>query len=146
VTIPANKLVVLDTNVLVHLLRDNATGKKIESEFRLSSRAERPLLCSIVEGEILGLAQAWNWGSARFARMYEQLNQLVRVSAGEPEVIKAYGELFANQRKKGLLVGENDLWIASTAKTVGATIITCDTDFQSLDPREVDYRYVSPVG
>ena len=30
-------------------------------------------------------------------------------------------------------VGENDLWIAATALALGATLVTRDTDFQSVD-------------
>jgi tRNA(fMet)-specific endonuclease VapC len=144
VTIPANKLVLPDTNVLAHLLRNNATGKKIDTELALSTRPERPLLCSVVEGELLGVVEKLGWGPAKLAALHALLSQLVRVSSGEVEVVRAYAQLYANQRKKGLPIGENDLWIAATAKAVGAMVITCDSDFQKIDPSEVEYLYIAP--
>ena len=37
-------LVLLDTSVLVHLARQDATGRWVESEYSLTTRAERPLI------------------------------------------------------------------------------------------------------
>lgn len=31
--------------------------------------------------------------------------------------------------------GENDLWIAATAKATGAVLLTCDDDFAWMSPR-----------
>ncbi len=59
--IPEGSLVVLDTNVLVHLLRNKATGQRIEKKYNLSQRRERPLICIVTVGEIMSLARLGNW-------------------------------------------------------------------------------------
>jgi tRNA(fMet)-specific endonuclease VapC len=97
------------------------------------------LLSSIVEGELRGLAEGWNWGPTKLQNLELTLNELVRVSAGEPEVIAAYGKLYAHQHKIGKKVGENDLWIAATANAVNGTVLTCDGDFLNFDPTDVKY-------
>jgi tRNA(fMet)-specific endonuclease VapC len=134
-----NQLLLLDTNVLVHLLRNKSTGQAIEAKFALSTRPERPLLSSIVEGEIRGLAVFWGWGPTRIAKLEQLLSELVRVSAGEPEVVKSYGFLFAHQTKIGKKVGENDLWIAATAAAINGSVLTCDGDFLKFDRTLVNY-------
>jgi predicted nucleic acid-binding protein len=120
-------------------LRNKSTGQAIESKFALSTRPERPLLSSIVEGELRGLAAYWGWGPAKIAKLEQTLSELVRVSAGAPEIVKAYGVLYAHQTKIGKKVGENDLWLAATAAAVNGTVLTCDSDFLRLDPAMVSY-------
>jgi tRNA(fMet)-specific endonuclease VapC len=140
-TIDPSRLVILDTNVLVHLLRNKATGQALEAKFNLSARAERPLLSSVVERELRGLAGLWDWGPARIAKLEQTMSQLVRVSAGEPEVVKCYARLYAQQAKLGQKVGENDLWVAATAIAIDAIVLTCDSDFLKFDPALVKYVY-----
>lgn len=136
-------LLVLDTNVLVHLLRNNALGQAIEKTYSLTTRLERPLLSSIVEGELRGLAESWNWGSTKIQKLETTLNELVRISAGEPEIVATYGKLYAHQSKIGKKVGENDLWIGATAAAINGTVITCDTDFLNFDRTMVSYIHFS---
>ncbi|XYH97447.1 hypothetical protein ACMHYB_58460 [Sorangium sp. So ce1128] len=50
-------LVLLDTVVVLYLVRGNDTGKGIDAAIRLSARAERPLISIITVGEALGFAQ-----------------------------------------------------------------------------------------
>ena len=140
----SSALIILDTNVLVHLLRNKAAGQAIEQKFHLRRRPERPIPSSIVEGELRGLAALWNWDPAKIAELEESLSQLVRVSAGEPEVVRSYSVLFAHQTNTGKKVGENDLWIAATAQAIGGVVLTCDTDFLSIDDHLVSRVYFDP--
>ena len=86
----SHTLVLLDTNVLVHLARQDATGVWIEDQFALTARADRPLISTIAEGEILGFARQRNWGATRMADLTRLLGEVVRVDAGLPEVVDAY--------------------------------------------------------
>jgi tRNA(fMet)-specific endonuclease VapC len=95
----------------------------------------------VVEGELRGLADWWGWGPARIAKLEQILSQLVRVSAGELEVVKCYGRLYAQQTKLGKKVGENDLWIAATATAIDGVVLTCDSDFLKFDPTLVKCVY-----
>ena len=60
-SITPGRLILLDTSVLVHIARDDSTGKAIEDKYGLTQRAERPLISSITKGEIFSLALLWNW-------------------------------------------------------------------------------------
>lgn len=130
-SIPSGQLIVLDTNVLVDVLRNNAYGQKINKEFGLTSRPERPLFSTITEGEILGLAKApkWKWGQKKLDALQDLLDQLVRIEAGLPDVVATYSDLYAVSFATGNPTGENDLWIAATAKATNAVLITRDKDF-----------------
>jgi predicted nucleic acid-binding protein len=41
--------------------------------------------------------------------------------------------LKVTQQRLGLSLDENDLWIASTALAIGATLVSSDRDFQSVE-------------
>jgi hypothetical protein len=89
VNLPSHVLVLLDTSVLVHLARQDATGRWIENQYALTARAERPLISTMSEGEILGFARHRNWGASRMGDLTRLLGGLVRVEAGLPEVVNA---------------------------------------------------------
>lgn len=78
--------------MLVNLARGNDIGRKLDARFGLSFRPERPLLCSVVEGEMLGLAASWGWGKAKVSALQGLFAQLVQFSAGHPAVVTAYAE------------------------------------------------------
>jgi tRNA(fMet)-specific endonuclease VapC len=47
-------------------------------------------------------------------------------------VAYAYGRLKADLESNGLILGENDLWIAATAQSLGAVLVTKDQDFRHV--------------
>ncbi len=140
--VSSSQLAVLDTTVVVHLARNDATGQAIEAQHSFTSRPDRPLLSTIVEGEMLALAYGWNWGDKKIAALRKLLSELVRVDAGMPEIVEAYAELHAEARRTGKSCGENDLWIAATAKAAHATLFTCDKDFNWMHPDHVAVSYM----
>ena len=142
-SIAADRLILLDTGVLIHLARKDPTGKAVEEEHELSTRPDRPLLSSVVEGEVLGFALWRGWGPARMRGLSVLFDRLARVDARPPEIVRAYAELFAMGRRSGKPCGQNDLWIAATAKVVNAVLLTCDRDFDWLHPEHVEVCYVS---
>ncbi|MGO9471610.1 MAG: type II toxin-antitoxin system VapC family toxin [Isosphaeraceae bacterium] len=123
-TLPSHALVLLDTSVLVHLARQDTTGVWIENQFALSARADRPLISTVTEGEILGLARQRNWGDTKVAALTRLLAEIVRVEAGLPEVVDAYADLTVLDVRGGHNTKDNDLWIAATAKATGAVLLT----------------------
>lgn len=138
---PSNPLVVLDTSVLVHLLRQDATGAAIEQELGLAARTERPLVSVVTEGELRALAILWHWGEGKVGALGALLDQLVLVELGHAPLVQAYAELYAAATRLGQPRGENDLWIAATAKAAKAELVTCDTDFGWLGDYQVLVHY-----
>ena len=141
-SIAPERLILLDTGVLIHLARKDPTGKAVEEEHGLSTRSERPLLSSVVEGEVLGFALWRNWGPARMRGLSALFDRLARVDTRHAEIVRAYAELFAIGRRSGKPCGQNDLWIAATAKLTNAVVLTCDRDFDWLHPEHVEVCYV----
>ena len=133
-SIGSDDLIAIDTNTLVHWVRQDATGRYLLQQYGLDQRAERPVLPSVVEGEIRGLARCWNWGDARFKRLDEILAELVRVNAGLPGIVEAYADLYYEDQRGGQNTGENDLWIAATARATQAVLLTLDQDFSWMNP------------
>ena len=140
--IPPGRLILLDTNVIVHLARNDATGNSIENTYHLIERSDRPLISTITEGELLGYAKYNKWGKKNVEELHDIINELVRVESSHPEIIEMYAELYSEGRSKGKPCGENDLWIAATAKALDATLITCDKDFDWLHPQYITRIYI----
>ena len=141
-SIGGNDLIAIDTNALVHWVRQDSTGQQLLEQYALDQRAERPVLSTVVEGEIRGLARCWKWGAAKLRRLDEILAELVRVDAGHADIVQAYADLYFEDQAGGHNTGENDLWIAATAKVTGAVLLTGDSDFNWLRPRFIKVEYV----
>lgn len=60
-------------------------------------------------------------------------NPVVEVLPVDPSVAELYAELTVAQRKAGRPVPANDLWIAATAIRHGATVLTYDAHFGSIE-------------
>lgn len=54
------------------------------------------------------------------------------------EVADCYAELKVARERSGRVVDDNDLWIASTAMTLGATLVTRDSDFQGIEGLKIE--------
>ena len=144
-TLRPDDLISLDTNVLVHWIRQNDTGIQLRDTYRLHERADRPIYSTIVEGEIRALAKIWNWGSHKLTSLDEILAELVRVDAGLPDVVKAYAEIYAVDQAGSHNTGQNDMWIAATTKAAGAVLLTCDDDCVWMTPQLVVVEHVATV-
>ncbi len=116
--------------------------KKLKIAFK--SRAEQ--YCStITEGEILGFARQRNWRATRMADLTRLLGEVVRVDAGLPEVVDAYADLTVLDLHGGHNTKDNDLWIAATVKATGAVLLTCDHDFDWLNPAIITVYWIAQV-
>ncbi len=144
-TLRPDDLISLDTNVLVHWIRQNDTGIQLRDTYRLHERTDRPIYSTVVEGELRALASVWNWGSGKLELLEELLEELVRVDAGLPDVVKAYAEIYAADQAGGHNTGQNDMWIAATTKAASAVLLTCDDDCVWMNPGLVAVEYVPTV-
>ena len=55
----------LDTNILLHLIRGKSTGVYIDATFQLRQQLYTPLICVVTHGEIWSLARENGWGQAK---------------------------------------------------------------------------------
>lgn len=136
---PAEDLL-LDTNVVVDLIRDNETGRRINAATGLSTRVHKPLLSVVSIAEAMSLAEYWGWGAAKRDSLSKLFQELVVLDTRNPVVLERYAEIQNFAWKSGKAFGNNDVWIAATAAATGATLITCDKDFLPLDPKFTKVR------
>lgn len=138
-------LYLLDTNILVHLCRNDRIGLEVASRYQLSELVLRPAICVVTIGELYSFARLRNWGEEKLKKMTDLLEQLVAVDIGTEEVLRAYAELeYASQRLSGTSrnMGKNDLWIAAVARVSGGILLTTDKDFDHLHPKWINVEYV----
>lgn len=129
---PASSLILLDTNIILHLLRASVLGDKVATEHSLRGRSERPLISIVSVGEALAFAKKRGWGAPKVAQLREQLHQLVIVDINTADVLEHYASLDAFCESHGRALGKNDLWIAATAAAADALLLTTDKDFDPL--------------
>lgn len=143
--IPPDKLVLLDTGILVELARGKKAGQLIDERYQLRRRSERPLICVVTGGEILALARIWNWGTEKVARLHDLLRELVIVDINGKKVLEKYGEIQAYVKQNGIVLGDNDVWIATAASLADAVLLTEDKDYDSLHGRFLTREFVDPA-
>ncbi|HEX8392812.1 MAG TPA: PIN domain-containing protein [Longimicrobium sp.] len=136
--IPPGALILLDTNVLVQLVRGNAAGKRIDSDYGLGVRPDRPLISLVTVGEAKSLALKFGWSQSKRNDLDGLLRQLVVVNinaAGIPDMYAEIDHYSERVVKPARPMGKNDLWIGATAAAVGAWLMTSDKDFDHLSPK-----------
>jgi tRNA(fMet)-specific endonuclease VapC len=144
----SQRVYLLDTSVILPLVRGNALGKHIDQRFGLQASAQRPFVSVVSLGEVRVLAKRNDWGEAKLRSLSNALDNLVVVDINHPSVIDAYVELdlVSQSHSDGARnMGKNDLWIAACAKAAGATLLTTDSDFDHLIPDHLDGEVIDPA-
>jgi tRNA(fMet)-specific endonuclease VapC len=132
----------LDTNVLLHLVRGKVLGTAIEARFQLKAQANKPLLCVVTYGEIWAIARRNQWGDEKRRVLQAAIDELVMVSIADDDVVGAYVDIQLFTEKQGRPMGQNDLWIAAASKAAGAHLLACDKDFDHLYGKQIDGEYI----
>jgi tRNA(fMet)-specific endonuclease VapC len=126
-------LYLLDTNILVHAARRDATWERIKEQYDPFMREPSPVYSFVSDGELRSLAKQWNWGEDKVEQMEYVLQYFLRVTLENNTIVEAYATLDAFSRVKGIKMGKNDLWIAASAYCLNAVLLTEDTDFDHLN-------------
>jgi predicted nucleic acid-binding protein len=112
--------------------------------FGLRAHTEKPLISIVTVGECHAFAAYRGWGAEKRAALDALLHELVIVDLNHGGVLRAYADIDAYLTKNGKTVGDNDVWIAATARAAGASLLTTDKDFEPLDPKFIRHHYISP--
>jgi predicted nucleic acid-binding protein len=142
-----DQLFLLDTSVIIHLVRGAEVGQRILRSHDLIHCQPRPLVSVVSLAEVRVMAEMNQWGEVKRQILERTLQSLVVVDINHPLVIDAYVHiaLLARQHPKGARqMGNNDLWIAACAAAAGAFLLTTDDDFRHLIPAQV-HGVVIPV-
>jgi predicted nucleic acid-binding protein len=136
----------LDTCVLVHLIRQDETGLAIGNYFDLWNSERSELNVSVVTvGELLSLPEQWDWGAMNRKIMNRTLNRVYVIDIHNEDVLRLYGNVDAHSIRIGKKMGENDVWIAACATVQGLTLLSIDGDFTHLNPAYLTLVHIDPA-
>lgn len=137
VPIAQKQLFLLDTSVIIHLVRGQNVADRILGRYDLIHCQPRPLVSVVSLAEVRVMAEERQWGERKRQSLTKTLQSLVVVDIHHPLVIDAYVriDLHARQHPKGARrMGKNDLWIAACASAADAFLLSTDHDFEHLIP------------
>jgi len=138
-------LYLLDTNVLVAAVRQNALYGRIEQQYQLQGGPDRPFCCIVTHGEILSLARQFGWGSDKLTQLGHILTTVVSwIDISRPSLVEAYAEIDVYSASVKRTMGKNDIWIAAAAAVTSLPLLTTDRDFLHLDPTFLTCEYIDP--
>lgn len=110
----------LDTNICIYIAKHNPPSVRVRFEQVPSGE----LALSVVTlGELRFGAEKSQRREAALG-VIQALTQRVTVAPLAPEAGLHYGEVRAHLQKQGLVIGNNDLWLAAHARSQGWTLVT----------------------
>ena len=136
---------ILDSNILLHYIRESPLAEVIEARYALTTADPAPLVSVVSEGELRALALRLAWGAAKRQRMEGLLSYFTVIPLPFADVVKTYAEIDDYSRRKGVTMGKNDIWIAATASVTGSRLLTSDKDFDHLDGVYLGRDWMDPV-
>ncbi len=124
-------LYLLDTNAFSDLM---AEDPKIHGHASSLGPADRIGICPVVRGEVLYGIKRLPEGR-RHDELQRKATRLFETVQCDPVPVAAadhYADLKVSRERAGLVLDENDLWIAATALALEATLVTRDSDLQRI--------------
>lgn len=135
----------LDTNILVHCVRDDDLWAEIRESYQLMLIEPIPLMSIVTAAELRSLSLQFDWGIEKLDRMEFALGYFIELSIDSRELVSAYATLDAHVQRSGQRMGKNDLWIAATASLADAVLLSTDRDFERLAPKYLALERIEPV-
>ncbi len=139
------KPLLLDTNILLFLLREDSRWRNIYETYDVENRLNCISVVSL--GELNAIALRNSWGECRIQKIDQLAQDFTIVDIHVEEIIKCYGEIDAFSQGKhptrplsmtARNMGKNDLWIAATASVFDIVLVTSDADFNHLNGNFLD--------
>lgn len=127
---------VLDTGIVVELLKYTTLGRHVDDHFGLSHALHRNVISVVTVGESLVPAERLSWGDEKKATLWTTLRELEWIDINDQLILEAYAKIDVFSRthaivagqRGGITMGKNDLWIAASAHVTGMPLITTDSD------------------
>lgn len=137
----------LDTNIIIHLLRNDLTGLRIKQQYQLFTPNNQLVISIVSLGELKAFALQRNWGIQRLAALENILQLMIIADINSPDIIEKYAEIDSYSQSRlahkpmptsARKMGKNDVWIAATASVLQIPLLTTDADFQHLNQVYLD--------
>lgn len=140
------KRFILDTNILLGLVRGAEWAKNCYDKYGLAKSDVLVFTSIVSKGELLALAEKLNWGGKKRQEFEKILAEFPSVDISSQKVVEGYAQIkawtegsdppsavgFPAAQKPAIQMGQNDMWIAATALVSKAVLITTDKDFDHL--------------
>ena len=130
-------MIAIDTTVVIDEFRARGNPAAPVNQALLKLGEEPMLVPALVAGDFLD----WAWMvSEERADQAMRVLRTRRICGGDLETASIYGRLVARLRRERKLAGrsQNDLWIAATALSAGATLLSRNpADFSGIEGLEV---------
>lgn len=101
---------------------------------------DRLVICTVVRGEVLYGLERMPQGKKRRDLEAKAMSLFAAIPC--EAVLEAVGDQYARIKReverKGTPLDENDLWIAATAASLGAVLVTTDSDFRRVSGLRVE--------
>jgi tRNA(fMet)-specific endonuclease VapC len=110
----------LDTDICIYLAKNRFPQVTARFE-RL--KPDQPVMSAITYGELQYGANKSSERSRTLSQLAE-LIQYIPVESVSSSAAQIYGEIRAALEKQGRIIGNNDLWIAAHAMSLGVTLAT----------------------
>ncbi len=110
----------LDTNICIYIRRERPKG--VLEHFRSLTRGSTAISV-VTYGELVYGVQR-SPSPERAMAVLDELIALITVLPMTVDVARAYGAIRGDLAARGELIGNNDLWIAAHAMSLGLTVIT----------------------
>lgn len=137
----------IDTNVLLALVRGADLGKYIAQTYELSEVLRRPLISIVSHGELMAIAKRNGWGDKKRQSLAAILESMVTMDLSDPAILDGYVAVDqANRKVPGgaRILSNNDMWIAATTQAARAVLLTTDKDFLHLNPDICAVQFIDP--
>jgi len=118
----------LDTSAVIELLRGKEIAQTLVKNFSLNDDDTRIFISSITKGELNPLEA--RFGDKRKSLLDQFYKRSIEIPPSIREIVNEFATI--NIKCKKFTIGQNDLWIAATAKYLNIPLITCDKDFVQL--------------
>ena len=131
-------LYLLDTNILSDMMRDPRGRAKLQLAARVDRSPTPPRICTsiIVDCEVnFGLRRK---GSPKLNKAYADLLQIVEIMPLDTPVTPHYAAVRSQLEQAGTPIGANDTLIAAHALSLGATLVSADTEFTRVPGLQVE--------
>ena len=142
-----DSLYLLDSNILLALVRGKELGKYISQTYRLTEVLRRPLISIVSHGELLSMADRKSWGTKKRDSLQSILDSMVTMDLNDSAILDGYVAVDqANMKaeKGARVLSNNDMWIAATTRAATAVLLTTDRDFLHLNPSVCRVDYIDP--
>ena len=121
----------LDTTAFSALVKEQPLAKARLSGLEANQRV---VICTVVRGEVLYGLELMPDGRKKL-EFKRKINDLLSILPCVPipeEAANDYARIKRGTERRGSRLDENDLWIAATSLSLGAVLVTADSDFERV--------------